>query len=580
MFTGLRLANFKSLGEPAALALGPLTLLCGPNSSGKSSVLQALLLLGQSTSGRYSSDQLQLNGVLVELGTFDEVVYRGEKRRIGLGLDFVSDPRTSAPATQRSLAMHSVKATVEGSIDLEFSQAPSTSGTASTARLERLRFTARTERDDQAELVVTRRRGRPPVRHLPPAVGPAGVVSNHDYVIQVSTTVVRSGEEPAPATLPPEVVAYSVLGVELQGVVPQFLWASYNPVARHLDRVLREALRLPSISTRLLEQLRGSDSWGALIEFWSDAQVREILGPPPSSADDAAEKLRATRPSARPLARSLLTSFVSRVERREGGQRAYERRPLPSLLEIASEALTRELSGIRHLGPLRQPPRAFHSLPTSGDPLSVGGAGEYTAAVLSRRGSEPVRFEEEGQIVEAPLASAVNHWLGFLRVHSEVQASEFGKIGHFVGVTDESLPRYLDLTQVGVGMSQILPVLVQCLIAPTGSSVVLEQPELHLHPAVQSRLAHFLLSVSRAGRLILCETHSEYLVNRLRILIAQDKALYGHDLRVYFTERFQGLTSVQEVVLGPGTSIPNWPSGFFDQSVEDASELLAAQLGR
>ncbi|WP_162528596.1 AAA family ATPase [Mycolicibacterium sp. CBMA 361] len=80
----------------------------------------------------------------------------------------------------------------------------------------------------------------------------------------------------------------------------------------------------------------------------------------------------------------------------------------------------------------------------------------------------------------------------------------------------------LDLTSVGTGVSQVLPVLVMCLQAPPGSLLLIEQPELHLNPAVQQKLADFLLAIAASGRQLLVETHSDYLITRLRLRTAKD----------------------------------------------------------
>src|SRR5580698_5246676 len=96
-----------------------------------------------------------------------------------------------------------------------------------------------------------------------------------------------------------------------------------------------------------------------------------------------------------------------------------------------------------------------------------------------------------------------------------------GKLGHELKVTTHGVERPHDLTNVGVGVSQVLPIVVMCLLAPVDSTMILEQPELHLHPAVQARLADFFLSIAKAGKQCIVETHSEYLINRLRLRSVQ-----------------------------------------------------------
>lgn len=141
------------------------------------------------------------------------------------------------------------------------------------------------------------------------------------------------------------------------------------------------------------------------------------------------------------------------------------------------------------------------------------------------------------------------------------------------GMESETLP----LTAVGVGVSQMLPVLVLCLLAEQGSVVLLEQPELHLHPALQQRLADFLIAMVRSGRQLIVETHSEYMVSRLRRRIVEDPDDALLDLaKVVFAERDRetGLTSYRDVELSPYGAIEEWPAGFFDQAAEEERAII------
>jgi predicted ATPase len=164
-----------------------------------------------------------------------------------------------------------------------------------------------------------------------------------------------------------------------------------------------------------------------------------------------------------------------------------------------------------------------------------------------------------------------------LGVHAGARTREVGRFGHVLGIHDEALDRDLDLTQVGVGVSQVLPVVVQTLLTPTGGLLLLEQPELHLHPAVQSRLVSFLLACASEGRQIICETHSEYLVSALRILIGERRERIPA-AKVYFASRDGANSHLEEVRIDSEGRIRNWPRGFFDQSTYDAARLIDLDL--
>jgi predicted ATPase len=127
---------------------------------------------------------------------------------------------------------------------------------------------------------------------------------------------------------------------------------------------------------------------------------------------------------------------------------------------------------------------------------------------------------------------------------------------------------------VGTGVSQVLPVLVLCLTSNPGDLILLEQPELHLNPSIQQKLAEFFLAMSKTGRQLIIETHSEYLVTRLRLAGLKnnsDQDLY----KLLFVEKNNpDGTIYREVKSNSFGEIQEWPKGFFDQATNDIRELM------
>jgi predicted ATPase len=158
-----------------------------------------------------------------------------------------------------------------------------------------------------------------------------------------------------------------------------------------------------------------------------------------------------------------------------------------------------------------------------------------------------------------------------------VSTDDRGKIGHELRVRTAGIEKFHDLTNVGVGVSQVLPIVLMALLASTGSLLIFEQPELHLHPRVQTRLADFFISVALSGRQCLLETHSEYLIHRLRRRVAEAEGAALTKLsKLYFVEREGGLTSCRSVDITKYGAILDWPVEFFDQSQIEAEKILVA----
>ena len=243
-------------------------------------------------------------------------------------------------------------------------------------------------------------------------------------------------------------------------------------------------------------------------------------------------------------------------------------------------AVTNLLRGrVRYLGPLRQEPRSFFDLDYEDRP-DVGTAGEHLARVLQWHGMKSVDVPGLGQ---ADLVDGLQHWLRELGVVEDVTVEARGRAGVSIEVRPPDLDRRVDLTSVGVGVSQVLPVLAVCLLAEPGDIVMLEQPELHLHPALQMLLADFLLACVESGRQIIVETHSEHLVNRLRRRVAEDDINdTGKLVRVVFAERdAEGHTTFRPSDINPlGGLSQDWPDGFLDLGARDAQKLLQASLAK
>jgi hypothetical protein len=230
-------------------------------------------------------------------------------------------------------------------------------------------------------------------------------------------------------------------------------------------------------------------------------------------------------------------------------------------------------SAVVYLGPLRDEPRAVYPLGRGTRHLPVGSRGQFMGDFLSR--SEEVTIDycsPEGTVRRNMLAVALTQWVGYLGIGDAVQVTNRGKLGRSVRLSLNNVER--DLTTVGVGASQLLPLVVAVLGAAPRSIVLLEQPELHLHPAVQSRLADFL-ALARPDLRIVVETHSEYLLTRLRLRVVQQR-INREKLSVLFAEQTQGVTAFRRLLMNEMGDFQEWPQGFFDEGERDAELLVRA----
>jgi predicted ATPase len=130
-------------------------------------------------------------------------------------------------------------------------------------------------------------------------------------------------------------------------------------------------------------------------------------------------------------------------------------------------------------------------------------------------------------------------------------------------------------TNVGFGLTYNLPIVVACLAAPAGGLLLLENPEAHLHPKGQSALAELICRCASDGVQVLVETHSDHLLNGIRLAV-KTKIIDSRDVVLHYFQRSveTGEAFVQSPSIFEDGRISNWPEGFFDQWDKDVDALL------
>lgn len=237
---------------------------------------------------------------------------------------------------------------------------------------------------------------------------------------------------------------------------------------------------------------------------------------------------------------------------------------LPSWLTSLLDDL---LGSFEYLGPLRDYPSRIYLL--RGSKIgNIGSRGEYTIPALLTS--------------QAKVQDAVAHWLKQLGlIHSfTLRPLAEGRREYELRIRQSELSPEVLITDMGFGISQILPVLTLCYYAPPGSVIILEQPEIHLHPAVQAGLADVFIDVIKnRGIQIILESHSEHLLRRLQRRLAEER-LYPQDVALYFTSTAQGESKREELQVDAYGNISNWPPNFFGDEMGDLVAMTEAAIQR
>jgi predicted ATPase len=254
------------------------------------------------------------------------------------------------------------------------------------------------------------------------------------------------------------------------------------------------------------------------------------------------------------------------------------------IADLALE-LERELRVLNYLGPLRiHPSRNYR---WSGDaPEHVGWAGERTVDAILSASNRWLNFRR-GHKKEA-FQSVVARWLKAMKLIDEFEIAPVAPNSdvYEARVRTPHRSETVLLPDVGFGVSQVLPVIVQCFYTQANSTLILEQPEIHLHPAVQSELADLFIEAIRAREggsarnvQLLVESHSEHFLRRLQRRIA-DKSIDASEVALYFCESSRGGATIRELEVDDLGNIRNWPRDFFGDQMEDVAAQAKESLKR
>ena len=248
-------------------------------------------------------------------------------------------------------------------------------------------------------------------------------------------------------------------------------------------------------------------------------------------------------------------------------------------------ALEERLGSISYLGPLRSPPERLYSW--SGNvPPEVGWRGESTVQAILAASERTLNWKPRSRL--APFQEVIARWLAEMGLVHSFSVGEIApdRDEYEVLVKTSARAEEVKLTDVGFGVSQVLPVVVQSFYAPAHSTVLMEQPEIHLHPSVQASLADLFIAAvtareggERRGVQLVVESHSEHLLRRLQRRIAEG-TIKETDVAVYFCYSGTRGSDMDRLEIDSYGDIINWPPDFFGDELEDVAVQAAVGMQR
>lgn len=552
----LRVGNFKAFADSQRIPLKPITLIFGPNSAGKSSFIHSLALAHEAQFGREKRSLARLDvhhtdvgGSAIDLGGFRQYVHRGQlNKRVEWGAE-LKVAALSASKDQRLAQLLAPVNSVTLNISLGI------------------------ELDDQ---------DRPKPR-AEPRVDSVEIIVDGAELLRMSRRPVTAG------------VDTHIGHLRLDRL------ASDHAV---FQQVLKAIVETRTTS----EEMRPEDFDGANEAIAT--LLPELVVRVDQFFPSGVELPKADVPDTSPV--SILFP-VSKGNRKEDIARVVRfllPRTLNDLIRGLADALADELKQLQYLGPLRSfPPR--HLAFAEHEDANWYAGGGYAWDVVRRDdavreavngwlGSSKlktpyklmVRSLVEARAIESILEEGVEDFTAGLRLQREadsdfdalalveadevardlifaVEAAEISRIKELV-LVDQRTNTVVTHRDVGIGISQVLPVLVMAY-GSRGKLLAMEQPEIHLHPALQAELGDVFIEAALGDRknTFILETHSEHLILRLMRRIREGK-LSPDDIGVVFVEPLtRGSRFIELRIDEEGDFIDEWPGGFFEESFHE-----------
>jgi predicted ATPase len=642
MLKSWSIENFKPIVNSGELKLAPVTILAGRNSSGKSSLLQSILMIAQTLSNQVPDRALLPNERIVQLGTFEDILsdFSGS-RTISVGFElefetgqaptsFDSDPflenesdvtsvRTIAVFNSASgngtssAAIEAAKVVVEKvsmeinatqAIFIEIGHDRNFSELKREASDIKFSFTVDKLSDYQLSRFLEKVEADY-LRFVPYSGEQPNYIGNFEYqnekthepvLVALShflpTRLVRKFRE--------EERRLRTLKTSLKRMVTRFLRATDDEA---LTELIQRYSNLFNPKTPISEEMRADiqkfcEDMHIVEEFsgqtilqlivWANSLMRTIM---PGSGKRTFQRSRKEISVITDELDMLLSQSIYNIGNAElqshKGSEGLEIFVNDNEVENISQAVTKLTrfftSKIRYLGPLRADPQASQKFAPSSELDDVGQKGEYSAAVYDANQEARIEWFNpfSKQIERGTLKVALDNWARYLDVANQIGIETAGQSGFSWQVVHKEGQKALPLSAVGVGVSQVLPILVMGLLAPANTLLIIEQPELHLHASVQARLGDFFVGLSKCKKQCVIETHSENLVSQLRYHIVQSGGQDKSDCIIYFVNQDEnGAAKFEPVEISPQGNILNWPDGFFDETMLQEDRITAASIKR
>lgn len=513
MLKKIGLKNVRSFKDLKDLEIKPITVLCGTNSSGKSTILKSLLLWKQTLENLAYTDGFLLNGRYTNLGTPDDLLHNNTREKvIKFNFQFQDD-------------LYIFNAELKAIIHKLFPKK-----TLREAESIWVDFTIGYKIDVKSEMGID-------IKEYNLKIIP---IENNDTN---KSTAKRLSDDIHDSKI-----------VELK----------ISSISKNKVKIEWKNLRDPTLEKS--DNLALEKLLGRIKALKNGSHTLPIKGNSPFFSN-------------------IIELTLSKIPLRYIESQVYEGHLPDGMAEFVgiTQNLKRFLdnifSGISYLGPLREEPsrRYIYDNPVN----DIGIKGENSAFLYNKFRNKIITYRNiDGSEKEhvGPLEVVVRDWLDEIGIFGfDSKKTPDDEIFRFYLSSNEYNFERVNIADVGFGVSQVVPIVIAGLLMDSGDTLILEQPEIHLHPKMQMKLADFILSMSLNHKKFIIETHSEHIINRcVRRIVEDEGGLFNSLIGINFVKNTGKGSKIETVKISEKNGIENWPNEFFDQSFEEQQKIMNA----
>lgn len=490
MLEKISLENFKGFKTLENLKMKPITILCGTNSCGKSSILQSILLLKQTLESKNINQTLLLNGRFVKLGYFQDIIFEKDiENNVIFNFCFKLIKDDFYISRNRSIPIYYILRELAG---------------------------GNFHRKDLEEYIV-----------------------HFNFSLKSNKEITDSNDY------------LKSLTVEKLKVV--------------ITTIIENKKELPETSIEL--NLKKDNIYSVK---WKNLDNRVFTSGKSDKKNAEAE--------AKIIFANLFPISVEYTSKKQIH---------PSLdlsLYRLTELLQNIFSSYTYLGPLRGEPEREYIY--RDEIVEIGNKGENAAYLYLAEKDKEINnhyfynnlkdsFEAKPKI---NLKNALKNWFELMNIYN-FDAEILNKIIYLNLGSNSSKVTQVSIAEVGFGVSQIFPILLEGLRMPKENTLLLEQPEIHLHPNLQMQMADYFISLALSQKKVIVETHSDHIINRLvRRIVEDDKFNLNDLIGIYFINSTENGSTYEEIKIDDKKGIINWPKDFFDQNALEQEKIIKAGL--